>query len=156
MQEPKRIKVFHKIDKDIAEIGWTVMGIEAKPPFCYTIGLQRNYQHPELIVFGLKYEIAHTFLNQIGFSIQAGESYIPGLKYDTLAQGFDTQFIEVLPHHFREYLGTLVGYYQYLDDATSLKALQLVWPDPQNRFPWEEGHDKKFLDFQPLLNSLNN
>lgn len=58
-----------KILMDIEKFGWTVVLIEGTdylPTFAYTIGLYKNYKHPEIIAFGLDIETLFETLNSIG------------------------------------------------------------------------------------------
>src|SRR5260370_24348826 len=50
------------------EFRWTVTDIKdepGKPGWSYTTGFFEHYQHPEVIIFGLKPESRHTLLNWI-------------------------------------------------------------------------------------------
>lgn len=151
--ELRKLKLFEDIDRAIEDPGWMVMGIGAEPPFCYTVGLLKTFNHPEIIIFGLKYQIGHPILNTVGFLIKEGKVFEPGVRYDEIAQKYDTQFIEVTNENIQEHFGTLIGYMRHHHDATPIRALQLVWTDTQNRFPWEEGFEEKFREAQPLLNT---
>lgn len=152
-EEHRKLQLFEGIDRAIDDPGWMVMAIpDAAPPFCYTVGLIKSFNHPEIIILGLRYEIAHPLLNTVGFQIKQGEVFSPGNRYDSITEKYDTQFVEVTLENISEYFGILIGYTRHHNDATPIRALQLVWPDPQNRFPWENGFEEKFRTAQPLLN----
>jgi hypothetical protein len=58
-----------KILMDIEKFGWTVImvdGTDYLPTFAYTIGLYKNYKHPEIIAFGLDSETLFGTINDIG------------------------------------------------------------------------------------------
>jgi len=49
----------------------------------------------------------------------------------------------------KAHLGYASWFYQSLKQP--FPALQLVWPDKQNRLPWEPGYDQRFSKKQPML-----
>lgn len=58
-----------KFSADIEKFGWTVLLVEATgylPAFAYTVGLWKNYNHPEIISFGLNINTLHLILNDAG------------------------------------------------------------------------------------------
>lgn len=58
-----------KLLADLKDPGWHVIGVtedEEGPGFVYTIGLFHNYQHPEIIAFGLDVPILWQIVNVIG------------------------------------------------------------------------------------------
>ena len=62
-------KADNKIIEDVSTVGWSVVMIDATsylPSFAYTIGLWKNYKHPELIAFGLTPKTLHLTLNIAG------------------------------------------------------------------------------------------
>ena len=59
----------NKFSADIEKFGWTVLLLEATdylPSFAYTVGLWKNYKHPEIISFGLTINTLHLILNDVG------------------------------------------------------------------------------------------
>ena len=40
------------------------------PDFCYTIGLEHSYKHPEILIFGLNHSVAHQILADLVLEIQ--------------------------------------------------------------------------------------
>ena len=48
------------------------------PPFSYSVGIERTSQAPELLVIGLKRELAHSIINAYNARVSAGESFEPG------------------------------------------------------------------------------
>ena len=47
-----------------------VFGDEENPRFSYTVGLFENYLHPEIIILGLKRELAQVLLNNMAYDIK--------------------------------------------------------------------------------------
>lgn len=115
--------------------GWFVQAVGAgrwQPPFAYTVGLT-ELGIPELLVTGLKHQVAHELLN--GFAHHwvhhTGGSARPGERLRLL----DQPAIEVVavsePSVHLVFAGLIYG--------PSLSAHQLVWADDRGRWPWEVG-----------------
>lgn len=66
-----------KLLDDIDEFGWHVLKVledDNGPGFCYSVGLFKTFGHPEIIIVGLKLDLAHTLINNIGHDIKNGMS----------------------------------------------------------------------------------
>nr|MBP6387351.1 DUF4262 domain-containing protein [Pseudarcicella sp.] len=73
----EHIDITEKLLSDIEKYGLTVILVRATdylPSFAYTIGLWKNYKHPEIIGFGLKIETLHTVLNDIAELVKNGQT----------------------------------------------------------------------------------
>jgi hypothetical protein len=152
-------KVYHKRDFDellketkvnIGKYGLQVMSIRAsdyQPSFSYSVGLLESYRHPELICFGLSMDLMHALINDVAELIRKGEKIEPGRNYDNIFAKSDAQFLHVDARNVPDYFKLALEYYQ-LD---LIPAMQLVWPDRQNRFPWDMGFEEEFIYKQPLL-----
>lgn len=139
-----------KLIEDIQNYGWTVMLIEASeylPSFAYTVGLWKNYNHPELISFGLTTKTLHSILNVGGELVKDGHRLQVGGNYDDFFENGTAQFIQVDPRSLKDYF----GYAIWLNETSDFPALQLVWTDRNNRYPWDTDFEEEFLYRQPLL-----
>jgi hypothetical protein len=139
-----------KLIQNIKEYGWTVMLIEASeylPSFAYTVGLWKNYNHPELISFGLTTETLHSILNVGGELVREGHRLQVDSNYDDFFENGTTQVIQVDPRSLKDYF----GYGIWFNKTSDFPALQLVWTDRNNRYPWDAGFEEEFLYRQPLL-----
>ncbi|HWV73583.1 MAG TPA: DUF4262 domain-containing protein [Pseudosphingobacterium sp.] len=139
-----------KLEKDISEHGWQVVMIPATsylPPFAYTVGLWENYGHPELIGFGLPIGLFHLILNKAGELVKSGSTIQINKEYEDFLETYLTTFIPVDPRNLKDYFGAAIEHYQTMDFA----ALQLIWPDKNQRFPWQDGFEEKYKRLQPLL-----
>ena len=86
----------------IDRYGWFIHYVEVKPvsrAWAYTIGLSAGFDHPELIVAGVRPETAAGTLNSLGEMIRAGERFTPGHCLVDPA-GEHTHLAEVHPRHF--------------------------------------------------------
>ena len=92
--------LFHVHDK-IERYGWSATYVEegaANPAWAYTIGLSGGFDHPELVVVGLKPDEAATILGEIAHRvIEHAEGFMPTTD-DIPASA--TRFVEVHPSHW--------------------------------------------------------
>ena len=147
--------ILEKIREHIDAHGFAVQAVfaDAKkhiPGFAYTIGVYETYGHPELIIFGLPPESAHTILNEVVQKyIQADERLKTGMRYmDVLAQNLPCLFIDCAPEKAKQYALFVQ------DFSVDAPIMQLVWPDPAAAFPWESDFDSRYRDAQPILGNL--
>src|SRR5688572_26146623 len=105
------------------------------PGFVYSIGLYKKFNHPEIICFGLKTEVMAGILNDVCDRAKNGETIEKGKFYSGFLVDYDIQFIEVAKEYYQNYVGYAGWFYDLTFD---FPLLQLVWPDKQNKFPWEE------------------
>jgi hypothetical protein len=117
------------------------------PSFAYSIGLYKTYNHPEIICFGLPDSLGHAIINDVANLIKNGEAITPRKNYDNIFKDNKAEFISVDDRNIDDYFGAALNYYE----LQKFPALQLVWTDRNNKFPWEENFEEKFLYDQPLL-----
>ena len=72
----------------IQKYGWTIINVfrdDEIQQYSYTIGLFKNYGHPEITISGIKGEIASEILNIIGDNVKNGKKYLTkGEQYDDI------------------------------------------------------------------------
>ncbi len=136
----------HKVDHErllrerqekINEYGYTLIGVfstvtEPIDPFMYTAGLM-GLGHPELITFSLPVEVAMTILTDACEGIKDGQTIGPYDERDDLVHGYPVRFLPVAPTKGEEYL-TIA---RHFNGGEPVPALQMVFPDQDNRWPWE-------------------
>src|SRR5262249_23936133 len=125
-----------KVLADIARVGWTVIAVQADGEgsgFAFSIGLLHTLGHPEILIMGLRPQIAQQLINNIGDAIREGQRFEAGKHYEGIAAGFPLAFVEMDRRYYREYLGYAGWFYRGPD----FPVLQCVWPDKQGVFPWE-------------------
>jgi hypothetical protein len=55
--------------------GWHVIGVEEDTEglaFAYSIGLNRSFEHPEMIIFGLQIPVMHRIIHGVGKQTEKG------------------------------------------------------------------------------------
>lgn len=120
-----------------------VMGDTTNPGWAYSVGLHTSGL-PELIMIGaLSVPDQVGVLRELADDMVSGGEPKPGERRGQILVGYELTFIEV-------------------DDTTTdrfalahgmqsnFRALQVVWPDHGNRFPWEPGCEIP-KGLQPLL-----
>lgn len=118
------------------------------PRFGYSIGLFKEFNHPELLLIGLDDTSTGAIINSIKDEIENGTRFIEGINYPGFLVNFPIQFLAVEKEHYQDYLG-YAGWYN--DQSFDFPALQVIWPDKNGNFPWEDDFNERFKFVQPLL-----
>jgi hypothetical protein len=124
----------------IREHGWfgsAVMPDTAGPSFSFTTGFWVNAQKPELIVFGMRNEIAHQIFWDLFRDAQAGKDLPVGVRTGEVFSNFAAYVFPVARRHYPLYFGWSRWFYA----GDDFPCLQIVWPDRGRLFPWEAGFD---------------
>lgn len=134
----------------IREHGWlntSVTSDEEGPGFSYTSGLWVNARQPEVIMFSMKREIAHDVFWDLFRDAQAGRGLKQGVRTDQVFANLPAYVFPVAEKYYREYL----GWNRWLYAGDNFPCLQIVWPDRDGVFPWQDGFDPTFAHDQPDL-----
>jgi hypothetical protein len=135
---------------DIAAHGWSDIAVfptkdDPGQPFNYTVGLG-GFDHPELMVMGLPNQQLHQMLwSAFKSRIAVGRRYTADTYADDVLVDHRVAFVEVLDLWDEDYPLSMVR--RFYGEA---EALQMVWPDSQDRFPWHDDFDTRYLDRQLL------
>lgn len=141
-----------KICADVAQHGCHIVTIPEDlegPTYSFSIGLYLNFQHPEIVIFGLNQEVAATTINDIFVKVENGRQFQVGESSDEFFNKAKLAFVEFPPSAYHEFLGCARWFYRSLD--YKFPVLQGVWTDKLGKFPWENGHDQKAAKLQPIL-----
>ncbi|SMB95188.1 hypothetical protein SAMN00120144_1884 [Hymenobacter roseosalivarius DSM 11622] len=139
-----------QIKRDVKEYGWHVGAIEANtatPAFAYTIGLWENFKQPEIICFGLPTKTLHLILNDAGEWIRGGKTIELAVDNFDILEAVPVQFRQVEEENIADYFGYGRWFYDYKD----FPAIQLIWPDRDKNYPWNENYDEQYEFAQPML-----
>lgn len=119
-------------------------GHSSSDSFSFTTGLWKTLNFPEIITFGLPREACAALFSDVFDQIKNGVD----LSFDQHLHHMGNLPIVLTPAR-REtnnaYLLTAKWFYE-TDD---FPVIQLLWPDPEGRFPWEARFDPRFADHQP-------
>lgn len=143
MTSPKPDPIVDRVERDIARWGWSPIHVMPSEdtvdlvyPFTYTVGLWPD--HPEIIIVALRPEVAHLLIAGMVSRIQTGGTYEHDHIYPGVIESLDVAIRQVGAKPSRELLRLAHRLSPYDDPP---QAVQMVWPDPHNRFPWEPDYD---------------
>ena len=115
--------------------------------FAYSVGLSKTYNHPEIIIFGLSNDLGHEIINDVAELIKKGEIIEIGKIYTNIFKNSKATFLRVDKRNIEDYFGVALEYY----NETPFDAIQLIWTDRNDKFPWEENFEEVFDYIQPFL-----
>ena len=139
-----------KLVADVERHGWGVFGINAEdsmPGWAFTAGLWHTFGSPEIALFGLRVPDMQHWLNDIGEQIRSGRPPMPNERRDGVLPDFPVAFRPVHDSWYRE----LFGYAVWFTQRPPLPIVQVIWPDREGRFPWDEGCGERCRFDQPQL-----
>lgn len=137
--------------KNVEKYGWAVVGVledDDYPGFTYTIGLEKNYNMPEIIIFALSPKLAHHLIENIIKNKMTIETST--VNYELT--NFPSVFAKIndqknIDEHF------LFAKHYYEEE--SFNAVQLYWSDKEGRLPFEKEFDEEFIPYQPFLGMID-
>lgn len=135
---------------DIEEYGCHVLKVaegEGEPSFTYSIGINKKQNKPDLVIMGLKTELAHSMANNYKNRLLSGEVFESGKFYPDFLENFDVCFVQVAKKHYKEYF----GWGLWLHDGSDFEMLQMVWPTTDGIWPWSEDKSEFYQWAQPIL-----
>ena len=150
LQQQELTEVERKAVGNIARYGWHVVHVaenDKAPGWSGTVGLYHSYGHPEILVTGLKPEMAVFILNECGRRVRGGSVLAHGQRQPGLLQNVECELRTADPFWVQE----LMHLARWLYGTWDFPVLQCVHPDLGNHFPWEPGYDARFRERQPLL-----
>lgn len=104
--------------------------------FAYSIGLGKSFGQPEVVCFGLDLNVMHFMINGVRDRMEQGSRFDDGDRVAGLIEGYDCVFRRMQRTKYRDYLGYALWFY----GGDGFDVLQLVWPDKERRFPWNDGY----------------
>ena len=133
--------------ENIEESGHQVLSVDASLTiyrWTYTLGLFNTSGQPELISIGLPSGIAGRALNAAAERMRSGVDLKKGRHRDLLGD-VEVEFRAADPTWVRELMTSA----KWFNGNWDFPVLQLIYPDLENRFQWEDGFTEYFR--QPLL-----
>ena len=150
--DPKVRAAEQKCLADIAEHDLHVLkvfGDDEWPEFTYSVGLYERFKVPEIIILGLRSELAHSLLNELARRARAGERFAAGDKVGNLLDGFDVELRPIPEPYIEPHFGWALWFY----DGRPFPAVQLVYPTTSGFWPWDPDASDSFRRTQPVLES---
>ena len=140
-----------KFLEEIREHGWFNTRVfdpeREEPDFSYSPGIFSSTGFPEIVVFSLPKQVSHDILWDIYRDVSGRKTFPASTKIEGIFGNHDAVFLPVSRNKYRDYLGWSRWFY----DGDEFPCLQLIWPDPNGRFPWESDFETKFKSDQPDL-----
>lgn len=143
-----------RVRADITVHGWHVVKIEGDenvPAWAHTIGFGDSFDHPEVIVAGMGVEQLHTLLNRVGDLLRAGNRFEEEQQVHSILEGFPCAFKRVDTRWHQAFAGNAAWHHR----DSEFVLLQCFWPDPEGRFPWQDGFPAELKPLQPLLHEAS-
>ena len=124
---------------DIEKYGLHVVSVmedDEHAPFTYSIGIEQSLGMPELIVIGLKSNVAHSAINECYRQMKEGVAIAPGARVaGLLGGGFECLIGEASFEKVSDYM----HWARWLYKGQPFRAYQIIWPSTTGLFPWEPG-----------------
>lgn len=117
------------------------------PSFAYSIGLCEKYQHPEIICFGLPNSLLQEIINDVAEIVKLEGALETNVEYYNIFDNSRALFLKVEKDNINDYFNVALEYYK----NQNFSAVQLVWTDRNDKFPWEDNFQEEFIYDQPLL-----
>ncbi len=130
-------KYLEQINANIEKSGChiiQVMADENNPEFSYTIGLYQRFNHPEVIIIGLKNTLSAILLNNMAYEIERGRNFVNGEYHEGILDDFVCYFGEVPKSEYKDHVGWAMWFYGYED----FPLMQCVPPTVEGKFPWDK------------------
>ncbi|MEP1553226.1 MAG: DUF4262 domain-containing protein [Paraglaciecola sp.] len=144
-----------EIMKNIEEYGCHVTSVfdpkEDDPNFTYTTGITRQTKKPELIILGLRNDLASWIANEYNSRIQNDENFSVGDFYEGFLDGFEVCFKPVAEKYKEEHMLSC----NWLYKGTDYPVLQLVFPTVNGIWPWEKDASESFKSLQPSFQHVS-
>ena len=147
-------KAEKEITKNIDEHGCHVTSVfdpeEKDPNFTYTVGINRCEGKEELLILGLRHELAFWIANEYNRRVKAGENFVEGEFYEGFLEGFKVCFSRVAERYKKEFMLSC----NWLYSGTQYPALQLIFPTVNGFWPWESEANSSFKKLQPSFQEI--
>ncbi len=139
-----------KLVDDIEKYGCHVIHVKSQQPIpgrSNTIGLHETIQQPELVVVGMKQDLAHHLLNEAARRMEQGLRLAGGHREKELLENVESEFRRVE----QRWAQHVMGYALWFCGEDEFPVFQCVYPDLNNHFPWDTSFDTTWRDRRPLL-----
>jgi hypothetical protein len=139
-----------KLLDDIERVGWHMIGVpedDRGPGFVYSIRLFHSFRHPEIVVVGMKLQLMFSMVSEVGTWARSGQPVRDGTIREGLLEDYTCTFRSVGKQWYKVYFGYALWFYQ----SDDFPVLQCVWPDKDERWPWDPQFNPPWKPKQPVL-----
>ena len=150
--EPMDVEAFNRRTSELIDkYGWAVMYVapragESGCRFAYTVGLTAR-DLPEFAIAGLDHDLSIEVLNDVAGQAVSGTVFSHGQQVDEVIEDFGLIVIDGTNETSQDTIWPGAALQRYGSDV---RLFQLVWPDMQGNYPWDE-HYSIPADEQPVL-----
>jgi len=116
------------------------------PSFACSAGIEESWCHPELIVFGLDYDLSTLLITETANLIRGGAFFTDQNGHYRIGD-MNVRFIEVPSNNAKQYMRETTSYY----GEKKFRVLQMLWSDEQGRFPFDPQCSDEVKRIQPVL-----
>lgn len=140
-------KYLERVRGMVSEHGWMVQTVMSNPPYAYTVGLSADDAYPEIVTMGLDPDTSQGVLNGLARKLLDGQIVLEEAKdYNEIFEQFPARFRKLSSEDSLVFLKVA----QAFNNRNTLQAWQLLWPDPQGKFPGEDGVNENYVAMQNL------
>lgn len=136
---------------DIRNFGYHKIGVFSEKgtnvSYSYTVGLFHSYEHPEVAVFGLEFDVEFAILDTINDLIANGKRFEHGGWSQEVLEGMPVRFLDFSRDLYPYYFGQSIDFYR----SDHFPALTVTWPDKSGRFPWSDSSPDWLSQRQPKV-----
>lgn len=149
-----------KVEFMLEREGWALDAVAARtdidpplPRYAYTIGLEDLVGFPELCLFGLKPVACRGLFGLVVDALAGGTELPIGAPFVGLLDGGQAcALLEVDASAAAGMFPALTEHHRLAGEADdAFRMVQLVWPDPAGRLPWEPDFSAELAPVQLLL-----
>ncbi|MGE0329161.1 MAG: DUF4262 domain-containing protein [Ramlibacter sp.] len=147
----RKAEYFARVARDVSKYGCHIVSVfdpeGEEPDFSYSVGVQQTSRAPEVIVLGLRAELAAFVINEYNRRVRAGKRFRRGKRYAGFLDGFPVYFEPVRASRLKEYT---LGCDRFYGDET-YAVMQIIYPTTKGVWPWNKTAPESFKCHQPML-----
>jgi uncharacterized protein DUF4262 len=134
------------VRETVSRAGWAVVAVTGATPHAYTIGLWHSYELPELAMFGLRSDDMQVWLNECARLLRHSGDLGDEVPLAGVIEGYPVLLRRMHPSWHRSLFARACSYY----GVDEMPVRQVVWPDRDGRWPWDEAATANCREGQPL------
>ncbi len=138
-----------RLISDVRERGWSVCVVADapdQPAWAYSVGLWHTFRVPDLAMFGLLPLDMGKWINLVGELIRTGAKFRLDEPVHGILSGFPMLWRLAEESWYPQLFGYGTWFYQGW-----FPVAQMIWPDRQGKFPWEDGCGERCRTMQPMI-----